>query len=352
MSAPIVVETIEQAPFFRVSGLRKATERQVISFFELCLARGYSTRTIRAYAYDLTIFFRFYQGRRRTHPQFELVTVKTLVGFILAEKGRNAAPRSINRRINSVDVFYRHCFAKLIPGTQSIGNSPRSMGRRRFLTMDATLGVFPLYAKSGRALRVREPREIVGTLEPGEIEKFLAALKTCRDRAIVALMLVCGLRSMEVLGLKQGDANPLAQTLRIYGKGSKERIIPLPRAVLELLERYIETERPVLPGFKQEQTLFLVLKGPRRGLPMSREGLRALFRYKRRISGVAHANPHRFRHTFGRNMAVGGMSLPSLQRMMGHSDHRTTIRYINLTMQDVHADFEKAAENLRRLGAT
>jgi site-specific recombinase XerD len=225
------------------------------------------------------------------------------------------------------------------------------MSGRRFLTMDATLGVFPIYAKSGRALRVREPRELVGTLEPGETDRFFTTLKTFRDRAIVALMLVCGLRSMEVLELKRDDANALAQTLRVRGKGSKERMIPLPRAVHELLERYIETERPVGPGLEREQTIFLVLKGPRRGLPMSREGLRALFRYKRRISGVAHANPHRFRHTFGRNMAVGGMSLPSLQRMMGHSDHRTTIRYINLSMQDVHADFEKAAENLRRLSA-
>lgn len=227
-------------------------EKRVSSFCELCLARGYSTRTIRAYAYDLVIFFRFHRGKRLQFPDFERVTVKTLVDFFLAEKKRNAAPRSINRRINTVDMFYRHCFAKLIPGTQSIGTSPKSMSRRRFLTMDSTLGVFAIYAKSGSTLRVREPRSLVATLEAAETEKFFSTLKTYRDRAIVALMLVCGLRSMEVIGLKKDDANALSQTLRIRGKGSKERIIPLPAPVRELLDRYIEAERPVRPGLENE----------------------------------------------------------------------------------------------------
>lgn len=350
MQPPIAVERITGSPFYRVVGVRARVGEQIISFFELCLARGFSVRTIRAYAYDLVVFLRYYRGRRAAIPGLKRIEAKTLVGFIVKERARHAAPRSINRRLNTIDVFYRHCFARLIPGTQSIGTGPASMRHRRFLTMDSTLGVFPIYAKSGRVLRVKAPHELVRTLEPQDVRRFLSTLRSHRDRAIVALMLVCGLRSAEALELKREDIDPLTRMLRVRGKGRKERVIPLPRAVLDLLEKYIETERPARRGLENEPAVFLVLKGRRRGMPMCLEGLRAIFRYKRKVSGVEHANPHRFRHTFGRNMAAGGMSLPALQRMLGHSDHRTTIRYINLSIQDVHADFEKAAENFRRLG--
>ena len=82
---------------------------------------------------------------------------------------------------------------------------------------------------------------------------------------------------------------------------------------------------------------------------MTLEGLRGIFRYTRAASGITHANAHRFRHTFGRNMAAAGMSLPALQRLLGHSDHRTTLKYINLTLQDVHTDFEKAQSQIKDL---
>lgn len=349
MNIPIAVERFEHSPHYRVVGLPERLTSQVDSYFELCLARGFSARTIRAYAFDLVIFFRYFRGKKRSVPDFKRVDVNTLIGFIHEEKSRLAAPASINRRLNTIDVLYRHCFGCAIPGTHSLTMSPDKMRRQRYLTMDSTLGVFPVYAKNHRALRMKVPHELIRTLEPDEVKTFLATMKTHRDRAILALMLVCGLRSAEVLSLKRDDINSLARTIRIWGKGNKERIVPLPEAVGELLERYIKTERPIRRGFEQETAVFLTLKGAKRGMPMCLEGLRGLFRYKRTISGIHHANPHRFRHTFGRNMAAAGMSLAALQRILGHSDHRTTIRYINLVIQDVFEDFEKASENAKVL---
>jgi site-specific recombinase XerD len=341
--------TANEAREYRVRGLPPNLSKQVISFFDLNLARGFSKRTIRAYAYDLVVFLRFYRGRRRQVPSFRSVDVKTLIEFIKHEKSRNAAPRSINRRLNTVDVFYRHCYDQLIPGTRAVGSDPRQMRGRRYLTMDSTLGVFPIYAKSGRTLRMKVPHELIRVLEPDEVEAFLDTMRTHRDRAIVILMLACGLRSSEVLSLELDDINPFSKTLRIRGKGNKERVIPIPAKVLEILDHYLERERPIRKGREKDPAVFLTLKGPKRGMPMTLEGLRGLFRYKRAISGIAHANPHRFRHTFGRNMVAGGMSLPALQRILGHNDHRTTIRYINLTLKDVHEDFERASETLRTL---
>ncbi len=346
MNSEIKVDRITASPFYKVCGLESKVTKNIESFFTLSLARGFSKRTVRAYAFDLIVFLRFYQARRKRLPNFQSITIKTLVDFIHLEKSRCAAPASINRRLNTVDLFYRHCFNKLIPGTSAPEGPTHHMRTRRYLTADSKLGIFSIYAKKGRTFRVRVPQKLIQALEPNEVDLFFKTLHTHRDRAIVTLMLVCGLRSAEVIGLKISDLNTLSRTLRVLGKGSKERVVPLPESPIELIERYLECERPVRPKNPHQGALFLSHKGPSRGGPMTLEGLRSLFRYKRAASSVTHANPHRFRHTFGRNMAAAGVSLPVLQKILGHNDHRTTLKYINLTLNDVHADFEKAQKYL------
>jgi len=113
----ISVLRTEKSPFYRVTELPPALAKTIDSFFELYLARGFSRRTIRAYAFDLVIFFRFFKGKKKTVPALSKIEFKTLIDFIHQEKGRNAAPASINRRLNTIDILYRHCFNKLIPGT-------------------------------------------------------------------------------------------------------------------------------------------------------------------------------------------------------------------------------------------
>ena len=346
MTAVIAVVRTEGSPFYKVAGLPAGAAKNVESFLDLYLARGFSRRTIRAYAFDLVIFFRFYQGKKHALPPLSKIDFKTLINFIHQEKGRNAAPASINRRLNTVDILYRHCFNKLIPGTTAPDFDPTKFRRKRYLTLDAKLGIFPIHAKPGRTFRVRMPHRLIKALEPIEVNAFFDTLLSARDRAIVALMLVCGLRCMEVLAINLSVLNTLSPMIKIRGKGNKERILPLPSGVLTLVEKYMETERPVRTD---DEALFLVQKGPRRGQRMTVEGLRSIFRYKRAASGVRHANAHRFRHTFGRNMAMAGVSLPALQKLLGHSDHRTTLKYINLTLADVHEDFERAQSNLKDL---
>ncbi len=349
MNPEIKVTRTTMAPFYEVSGLELKITKNIESFFSLNLARGFSKRTIRAYAFDLIIFLRFYKGKKKRLPAFEKITIATLIDFIHLEKSRLAAPASINRRLNTIDLFYRHSFNKLIPGTMAPDGSTHHMRTRRYLTADSKLGIFSICANKGRTFRVRVPNKLIQALEPGELNLFFETLHTHRDRAIVTLMLVCGLRSAEVIGLKISDLDTLARTLKVFGKGSKERIVPVPEDLIELIEKYLETERPVRPKNPTQGALFLSHKGPSRGGPMTLEGLRSLFRYKRAASTVGHANPHRFRHTFGRNMAQAGVSLPVLQRILGHNDHRTTLKYINLTLNDVHADFERAQHYLKSL---
>lgn len=339
-------------PHYEVIGLNQKLASQSKDFFELYLAKGFSTRTIRAYAFDLIVFFRFFKGHRKTIPEFKNITIKNLIAFIHQERSRNAATSSINRRLNTIDLFYRHCYSQLIPGTQAPDGDVHHMRGKRYLTADSTLGIFPIYAKKGKTFKVRAPQKLITALEQEELELFFKTLNSLRDQAIVSLMLICGLRSSEVLSLKITNINSVQKTLRFFGKGNKERIVPLNDQVLDLIQRYLEQERPVRRKSLPIEFLFLTQKGPRRGEPMTLEGLRSVFRYKRAASGVLHANPHRFRHTFGRNMAMAGISLPVLQKILGHADHRTTLKYINLTLNDVHADFEKAQKNLTAMYET
>jgi site-specific recombinase XerD len=114
--------------------------------------------------------------------------------------------------------------------------------------------------------------------------------------------------------------------------------------VVSLLSTYLKIERPET----ETMNLFVILKGANRGHAMTTAGLRSLFRYHRKRSRVARANAHRWRHTFGTEMAEAGMSLPALQRLMGHSDITSTMLYVAVSGHSVSKEFHRViAERLK-----
>lgn len=134
----------------------------------------------------------------------------------------------------------------------------------------------------------------------------------------------------------------------VLGKGNKKRLLPLPPEALQALQNYLRIERPLT----NSPSLFVSLKGPQRGHPMTPAGLRSLFRHHRLHSQVRHANPHRFRHTFGADMVRAGISLPALMHLMGHAQIHTTMLYVELAPQDVWREFARAIQNRIRLSST
>jgi site-specific recombinase XerD len=130
--------------------------------------------------------------------------------------------------------------------------------------------------------------------------------------------------------------------LLVRGKGNKQRLLPLAPENIRLLEYYLRLQRPLT----NSAAVFVSLKGPHRGQPLTPAGLRSLFRHHRRRSQVSHANPHRFRHTFGRDMVRAGLSLPALMQLMGHAQIRTTMLYVELSPQEVWQQFAQAAARL------
>ncbi|MFZ0734292.1 MAG: tyrosine-type recombinase/integrase, partial [Candidatus Sulfotelmatobacter sp.] len=187
-------------------------------------------------------------------------------------------------------------------------------------------------------LRVKVPKLNIVPLSGNEVARFWSSFHTARDLAIVGLMLMHGLRSAEVLALNPDNVLLSEAQLRVNGKGNKLRFLPLAPETTQLIDHYLRLERPN----PCSPALFVVLKGPARGTRMTPAGLRSLFRYHRRTTGIQLANPHRFRHTFASDMVRAGMSLPALMHLMGHADIETTLRYVQVTPQDVYLQYARA----------
>lgn len=305
-------------------------------FLDTLHIRGLSPHTLRAYGYDLLALFRWLVTINKEHAQ---LTIEDLLRFIeyQREQGLNAA--SINRRLVAVQLFCRFCgIAINAAGSPYVSNYYRGRGN------DRELGLNQIRASTFRLLRVKAARHLVEPLTLEQVRLFLSTLTRYRDMCIVYLMLFCGLRSHEVLRLRIDDVSFEENHLRIFGKGSKERIIPLPTVAKNSIKKYLALERS--PHKNSSPILFVVLQGQRKGSAMTTAGLRTIFRHRRLIKTLCNANAHRWRHTFGADMARAGTSLPVIQRLMGHTDARITLQYINLSMIDIAEEFNHASQQI------
>jgi integrase/recombinase XerD len=308
-------------------------------FLASVTTRGLSRATVRAYGFDLVIFYRWLG---RTGHSVRALSSEMLLEYIGAQRISGAQPRSINRRLTTVRLLYRFCTGHdLENGPGAIGPAPYYRGRGK----DRLLGLHQLPRRHRLALRVKVPRRVVEPLSSTEVLQFLRSLRRYRDLAIVHLMLLCGMRSAEVLQLQMGDVLVADSQLRIRGKGERDRVLPLPDVITRSVADYVRWERP---ADGTTRTLFVILQGPQRGSPMTLAGLRSLFRQRRRDHAIARANPHRFRHTFGADMARSGVRWPILQRMMGHANSATTLQYIHLSMADIADEYRRAVAELQR----
>jgi site-specific recombinase XerD len=324
---------------YRLNDARSRPIAQANRFLAAVAVRGLSHATVRAYGFDLVVLYRWLD---RSRHALTSLTGEKLLQYIGAQRLAGAQPATINRRLTTTRLLYSFCTGReLEMGRGSISPAPHYRGRGR----DRQLGLHPLPRRRRLKLTVKVPHRVVEPLTGAEVRQFLRTLRRYRDLAIVHLMLLCGLRSAEVLQLQLGDVLVEDGQLRIRGKGNRERVLPLPEVAAGSIADYVRWERPTGGASVR---LFVIQQGPRRGSPMTLAGLRSLFRHRRRDYAVARANPHRFRHTFGTDMARSGVRLPVLQRMMGHADGATTLRYIQLSMADIADEYRRAVEEIQR----
>jgi site-specific recombinase XerD len=335
----VSLRPVKRGGLWQLVDARLRPIRDANRFFAALAIRGLSRATIRAYGYDLVVLYRWLD---RVGYAVRDLSGEKLVEYIGSQRAARAQPTSINRRLTTARLLYRFCVGRDLDGERGVVSpAPYYRGPGR----DHYLGLHPLPRRSRLVLRVKVPRCVVEPLTSTEVRQFLRTLRRYRDVAIAHLMLLCGVRCIEVLQLQTGDVLVDEGQLRIRGKGQRERVLPLPELVARSIAAYARWERP---SDCATERLFVILQGPRRGSPMTIAGLRSLFRQRRRDRAVARANPHRFRHTFGADMARSGVRLPILQRLMGHADSSTTLRYINLSMADIADEYRRVVEELQR----
>ena len=197
-------------------------------FLAAVTVRGLSRATVRAYGFDLVTLYRWL---RRSGHTLRALSAEKLLDYVGAQRLAGAQPSSINRRLTTTRLLYRFCTGReLEAGPGAIGPSPHYRGRGR----DRYLGLHQLSRPRRLKLRVKVPRRVVEPLTGAEVRRFLRSLRRYRDFAIVHLMLLCGLRSAEVLQLQPGDVLVEDRQLRIRGKGERDRVLPLPQVVARL----------------------------------------------------------------------------------------------------------------------
>ncbi|MFE3230123.1 tyrosine-type recombinase/integrase [Nocardia sp. NPDC059228] len=321
--------------------------------------RNYSPKTLRAYGFDLVVFGRWLLGEGL---DLEDVTTPVLLRFLAAcraawlpgrpgpnvvdLRGRRLdgyAATTINRRLVAVSGLF--AFRAMRDPTLP---NPVPKGREAHrVTPGGRTGLLAHLVRRPRprsALRLREPTRLPRPLNVEEATRLLGSLRTWRDRAIAGLMLYCGLRSCEVLALDIADVDIGRGWLRVWGKGARERAVPLDGDVAQAIQAYLFLERPESDSTR----VFLVSKGPHRGQPLTAAGLRTIFRYHRGLTGVTAGHPHALRHSFGTALAEAGVDLAVMQTLLGHAHVDTTARYIHLAPKRVKEEFDAARARIRR----
>jgi integrase len=326
------VRVVEQTTGREIGWINRYLDREYV--------RRLADTTLRIYAHNLMHFVRWWESIHHIGDIVEGdLTESTLLDYVRFQSSLQPRPSgsTINDRIAVADRALRNEFpdapCQVARGFHQafLRRGPMGIGR-------------PTLAMS--RLRVKVAKRNIVPLSVDEVARFWSSFRTSRDLAIVGLMLLQGLRSAEVLALNRDDLLLSEAQLRVRGKGSKLRFLPLAPESIQLLDHYLRLERPN----PCTAALFVSLKGRARGARMTAAGLRSLFRYHRQTTGVTLANPHRFRHTFASDMVRAGVSLPALMQLMGHADIQTTLLYVQVTPQDVYLQYARAvAQHIRPL---
>ncbi len=284
----------------------------------LALERGASPNTVAAYRRDLHHLVEFLGTRSARAP--ERATTAMLRDFIFGLKDLGLAATSIRRHISAVRTYYR-----FLAGEGHVVRDPteRLASPKKWRTLPAVLTV-------------------------AEVERLLAAPHAdhplaWRDRALLEFGYATGARVSELCGIEVKDVLFDEGLARLFGKGSKQRLVPVGRRALGAVALYVREIRPKLEKGKGAGRLFLNA----RGRPLSRVGAWGIIRRCAQAAGLSkRVTPHTLRHTFATHLLEGGADLRAVQEMLGHADLSTTQLYTKVDreyLRTVHRTFHPRA---------
>ncbi len=280
---------------------------------------GLSPNTILAYRTDLLKFGRFLGDEPIAEP--ELVTADRIADYLVyLTRECGLATPSISRNLVAIRMLVRFLVMEnILPRDVTTHlDSPR------------------IWQTLPEVLDRRQVEALLAAPDPGQ-------RMGRRDRALLATLYATGTRASEVVHLKLADINFDYGYLRCFGKGSKERLVPMAQPDLQTLGRYITEERSWLLRGKPSSYVFLT----RSGAPLTRESLwRIVKKYVRQVGLPVDVSPHTLRHSFATHLLAGGADLRSVQEMLGHVNIATTQIYTHVDsgrLKAIHKQFHPRA---------
>ncbi|WP_370520761.1 site-specific tyrosine recombinase XerD [Lactobacillus sp. M0396] len=276
--------------------------------------RGLSNNTITAYRQDLTSFISFLQKENLTSWPTQAVDIDA---FLAEQRDQKKATSSISRLITSLRKFYqwlvRQNIQKLNPMLEI--DSPK---KRRTLPVALTVN------------------EVNNLLEQPDTKKKLGL----RDRALLETLYATGIRVSELINLKFTDLHEELKLVKVFGKGSKERLIPISEVALSWIDSYKEKVRDPLILKIGKNTDFVFLNS--RGSSLTRQAVWQIIKHYCKMAGIQkNVTPHTLRHTFATHLLENGADLRVVQEILGHSDISTTQIYTNLSQKHILQVYEK-----------
>jgi len=284
----------------------------------LALEAGNSGNTVASYLRDITRLAAYATSRGAKSP--EQLSAARLREFIYFLKDLGLATTTISRQISAIRTYFKFLVGE---GLAARDPSERLESPKRWRTLPAVLSV-------------------------AEVEKLLQAPNTdeplaIRDRAMLEFAYATGVRVSELVALKLQDIVFEDGLARVFGKGAKERLVPVGRRALGAVSLYAREIRPTLDRGQGRGVLFLNA----RGTPLSRVGAWGVIKANARRAGLAkRVTPHTLRHTFATHLLEGGADLRAVQEMLGHVDLATTQLYTHIDrdyLRTVHKSYHPRA---------
>ena len=267
----------------------------------LAVERGSSDNTVAAYGRDLSRYVGWLAERGVTDP--DDVTRELVEGYVAALAEVGLAPASVERAVSAVKGFHRFMAGE---GVSSA-----------FPTSD-----LPLPAKPARLPEVISVDDAARLLD----QPFPRTPAGLRDHAILEVLYGCGLRASELCGLDVRAVLLDEGLLRVFGKGEKERVVPVLGTAYDALAAYMERGRGALVGRRPCEAVFLNVRGGR----LSRQSVHSIVEKYGRVVGIRSLHPHTLRHSFATHLLEGGADLRAVQELLGHANIATTQLYTHV----------------------
>ena len=289
------------------------------------IEQGASPHTLEAYLRDISHYLDWLSNHGKDSledvERGDLIDYITSLKMGSAEKGApSLSANSIERRLSAINSFYKYLAREGL----SLRSPSSQLARRQKVQQ------LPDY------LSVAQVDALFKVLDPELSASYALGL---RNRAMVELLYSSGLRVSELCSLRIDQLNLNEEFVRVMGKGSKERIVPLGTVAVQWLEQYLQEGRSALKpkaGFAAvTDEVFLTVKGK----PLYRQAVYVVVRQAGERAGIKGLHPHTLRHSFATHLLDGGADLRALQEMLGHSDLSTTQMYTHLSKEHLREEY-------------